>query len=110
MTRSPVRSGHSSATMWRASAGQRTHRVPGREHNRFEIERLLQFNRQLALPCGDLERIFRKPGVVHRVIALLAVLLSPAVLDTPSARCAIDDIDTGKEHGMRHERLVIQQS
>jgi mannose-6-phosphate isomerase len=42
-------------------AGQRPHRIPGRQHDRLGVERLLQFSRQGVSPGRDLEHVLVKP-------------------------------------------------
>src|SRR5262245_5836798 len=90
--------------------GERTHRIPGGQHDRFFFEGGMEGPWQIAPACGDFEQILVEPRVVHEVEAFLAVVLSPGILDAPAPRCTVDDVDTGEQHGVRHLRLAVYQA
>jgi PAS domain S-box-containing protein len=96
--------------LWADVACQRTHRIPGRKHDRWLIEGSAQGGREGTSARGDLKQILIEPRVVHQVKPFLAVVLAPGVLDTPTSGPAVDDIDPSKQHGMCHLGLAIHQA
>src|SRR5437868_2664564 len=66
-------------------AGQRTHRIPRRQLLGLSLQQRNMVRGQISLVHGHFIEILIEPAVGHHHEALVAALISPAVLDAPLA-------------------------
>lgn len=81
---------------------QGTARVPGLKINGLVVE-LIQVLEQIALVDNYLVDVLFEEVVGHRVVALLAGVLTPGVLNPPAERlAAVVKVDASEHHGVGH--------
>ena len=83
--------------------------VPGRKNDGFLIVHFVLLLRQvLAVHAGEVD-VFVEPCVAHDVVALVALLGAPAVLDLPLVGLAVHQIHAAQKHGVVGGGLAVIQ-